>query len=104
MRLMKTWAKGMRRRRSNWPSKGSPDHRKVGRSKTGLSGMQLSSGEGKKVVDKPCSGLRRVENGRRNIWESGILNRCQKMHSKCQVQTLYSPGIAQDCVVTIDKV
>ena len=31
-------------------------------------------------------------------------NRCQKMHSKCQVQTLYSPGIAQDCVVMIDKV
>ena len=31
-------------------------------------------------------------------------NRCQKMHSKCEVQTLYSPGIAQDCVVMVDKV
>ena len=32
------------------------------------------------------------------------LNRCQKMHSKCEVQTLYSPGIAQDCVVMTGKV
>ena len=66
--------------------------------------MQLSGGEGKKVVDKPCSGLERVENGRWNIQESGISKRCQKMHSKCEVQTLYSLGIAQDCVVTKVKV
>ena len=38
------------------------------------------------------------------VSESAISNRCEKMHSKCQVQTLYSPGIAQDCVVMIDKV
>ena len=66
--------------------------------------MQLSGGEGEKVVDKPRSGLGHVENGRQNIPESRISNRCKKMHSKCQVQTLYSPGIAQDCVVIIDKV
>ena len=30
--------------------------------------------------------------------------RCRKMHSKCEVQTLYSPGIAQDCIVTVNKV
>ena len=66
--------------------------------------MQLSGGEGKKVVNKPCSGLRHVENGRWSVPESTISNRCEKMHSKCQVQTLYSPGIAQDCVVMIDKV
>ena len=66
--------------------------------------MQLGGGEGEKVVNKHCSGLGRVENGRWSIPESAILNRCQKMHSKCQVQTLYSPGIAQDCVVMIDKV
>ena len=87
-----------------WPSEGSPDRGKVGRSKTGLLGVQWSSGEGEKVVDKPHSGLRHVENGRWHIWESGISNRCQKMHSKCEVQTLYSPGIASDCVVTTDKV
>ena len=66
--------------------------------------MQLSGGEGEKVVNKPRSGLRCVENGRQNISESGISNRCQKMDSKCEVQTLYSLGIAQDCVVMIDKV
>ena len=66
--------------------------------------MQLSGGEGEKVVNKPRSGLGCVENGRPNVQESGISNRCKKMHSKCQVQTLYSPGIAQDCVVMIDKV
>ena len=67
-------------------------------------GMQLSSGEGEKVVDKPCSGLGCVENGRQSVLESAISNRCEKIHSKCEVQTLYSPGIAQDCVVMIDKV
>ena len=72
--------------------------------KTGLSGVRLSGEEGEKVVNKPRSGLGRVENGRQNVPESAISNRCQKMHSKCQVQTLYSPGIAQDCVVMIDKV
>ena len=66
--------------------------------------MQLSGGEGEKVVNKPCSGLGCVENDRQNVPESGISNRCEKMHSKCQVQTLYSPGIAQNCVVMIDKV
>ena len=86
-----------------WLSEGSPDRGKVGRLKTGLLGVQLSSGEGEKVVDKPCSGLRHVENGRWNVWESGISNRCQNMHSKCEVQTLYSLGIALDCVVTTDK-
>ena len=54
-----------------------------------------------KVVNKPCSGLRHVENGRQNARESTISNRCEKMHSKCVVQTFYSLGIAQDCVVTV---
>ena len=66
--------------------------------------MQLSSGEGEKVVEKPRSGLRHVENGRESVPENTISNRCEKMHSKCEVQTLYSPGIAQDCVVMVDKV
>ena len=39
MRLVKTRAKGMMRRRYNWLSEGSPDRGKVGRSKTGLSGV-----------------------------------------------------------------
>ena len=64
MRLVKTQVKGMMRRRQNWSSKGSPDCGKVGWMKTGLSGVQLSGGEGEKVVNKPCSGLGRVENGR----------------------------------------
>ena len=83
---MKTRVKEMIRRGWSWLSGGSPEHRKVGQSKTGLSGVQLSSGEGEKVVNKPCSGLRHVENGRQSIPESAILNRCQKMHSKCEVQ------------------
>ena len=56
------------------------------------------------MVDKPRSGLGRVENGRQSVPESTISNRCEEMHSKCEVQTLYSPGIAQDCVVMVDKV
>ena len=67
--------------------------------------MQWRGGEGMKLVDKPHSGL-----GRLDYTVDGMFgkvedsNRCQKMHSKCEVQTLYSLGIAQDCVVMIDKV
>ena len=62
--------------------------------------VQWRGGEDKKVVSELRSGL----GGADGRWEGQRSNRCQKMHSKCEVQSLYSPGIAQDCVVTIDKV
>ena len=78
-------------------AEGRPDRGKVNRSSTGRSGVQ-------EMVDEPCSGLGRVVR-RRELYPRLVeSNRCRKMHSKCEVQTLYSPGIAQDCVVTVNKV
>ena len=78
-------------------SEGRPDRRKVDRSSTGWSGVQ-------EMVDEPCSGLGRAVRRREKYLRLVELNRCRKMHSKCEVQSLYSPGIAQDCVVTVNKV
>ena len=91
----------MRRRRWNWLFEGIPDCVKVGL--LSLSGVQWRGGEGVKMVNKPIvdSDMWTVDRMFRKAEDS---NRCQKMHSKCEVQTLYSPGIAQDCVVMIDKV
>ena len=75
---------------TRWLKVCRPDCRKVDQSSTGQSGVQ-------EMVDKPCSGLRCAVR-RRELYPNG------KMHSKCKVQTLYSPGIAQDCVVTVNKV
>ena len=78
-------------------AEGRPDHGKVDWSSTGRSGVQ-------EVVNEPCSGLRRAVRRRGKYRRLVRLNRCGKMHSKCEVQSLYSPGIAQDCVVTVNKV
>ena len=78
-------------------SEGRPDHGKVDLSSTGRSGVQ-------EVVDEPCSGLGRAVRRRGKYPRLVESNRCRKMHSKCEVQSLYSPGIAQDCVVTVNKV
>ena len=78
-------------------AEGRPDHRKVDQPSTGWSGVQ-------EVVDEPCSGLRCAVRQREKYLRLGSSNRCGKMHSKCEVQSLYSPGIAQDCVVTVNKV
>ena len=78
-------------------SEGRPDRGKVDRSSTGRSGMQ-------EVVDEPCSGLGCVVRRREECLRLMELNRYRKMHSKCEVQSLYSPEIAQDCVVTLNKV
>ena len=78
-------------------SEGRPDHGKVDRSSTSWSGVQ-------EVVDEPCSGLGHVVRRREECLRLVGSNRCGKMHSKCKVQTFYSPGIAQDCVVTVNKV
>ena len=78
-------------------AKGRPDHGKVDRSSTGRSGVQ-------EMVDEPCSGLGRAVRRREECLRLVRSNRCRKMHSKCEVQSLYSPGIAQDCVVTVNKV
>ena len=64
---------------------------------SGWSGVQ-------EVVDEPSSGLGHVVRRREECPRLVGSNRCRKMHSKCQVQSLYSPGIAQVCVVTINKV
>ena len=90
-------AKGERRRRCLQVAEGRPDCRKVDQSSTGQSGVQ-------EMVDKPCSGLGRAVRRRELYPRFMESNRCGKMHSKCKVQTLYSPGIAQDCVVTVNKV
>ena len=78
-------------------SEGRLDHRRVERLSTSQLGVQ-------EVVDEPCSGLRHAVRRRGLYLRLMELNRCRKMHSKCEVQTLYSPGIAQDCVVTVNKV
>ena len=78
-------------------AKGGPDHRKVDRSSTSQLGVQ-------EMVDKPCSGLGHVVRRRGKYLRHVESNRCRKMHSKCEIQTLYSPGIAQDRVVTVNKV
>ena len=78
-------------------SEGRPDRGKVDRSSTGQSGVQ-------EVVNEPCSGLGYAVRQRGKYPRLVELNRCRKMHSKCQVQSLYSPGIAKDCVVTVNKV
>ena len=78
-------------------SEGRPDRGKVDRLSTGWSGVQ-------EVVDEPCSGLGCVVRRREECLRLVELNKCRKMHSKCEVQSLYSPGIAQDCVVTVNKV
>ena len=78
-------------------SEGGPDRGKVDRSSTSRSGVQ-------EVVDEPCSGPGRAVRRREECLRLVESNRCGKMHSKCQVQSLYSPGIAQDCVVTVNKV
>ena len=78
-------------------AKGRPDCGKVDRLSTGWSGVQ-------EVVDKPCSGLGCAVRQRGEYPRLVELNRCGKMHSKCEVQSLYSLGIAQDCVVTVNKV
>ena len=78
-------------------SEGRPDCGKVDRSSTGRSGVQ-------EVADEPHSGLGRAVRRREECLRLLELNRCGKMHSKCKVQTLYSPGIAQYCIVTVNKV
>ena len=78
-------------------SEGRPDHGKVDRLSTGWSGVQ-------EVVDEPCSGLGCVVRRREECLRLVESNKCGKMHSKCEVQSLYSPGIAQDSVVTVNKV
>ena len=78
-------------------AEGRPDRRKVEQSSTGWSGVQ-------EVVNESCSGLRHAVRRRKECLRLVRSNRCGKMHSKCEVQSLYSPGIAQDCVVTVNKV
>ena len=78
-------------------SEGGPDRGKVNRSSTGRSGVQ-------EVVDEPCSGLGRAVRQRGLYPRVVESNGCRKMHSKCEVQSLYSPGVDQDCVVTVNKV
>ena len=78
-------------------AEGRPDHGKVDQSSTGWLGVQ-------EVVDEPCSGLRHPVRRRELYLRLVESNRCGQMHSKCEVQTLYSPGISQDCVVTVNKV
>ena len=76
-------------------AKGRLDRRKVDQSSTDQSGVQ-------EVVNKPCSGLRCAVRQRGKYLR--LVDGCGKMHLKCKVQTLYSLGIAQDCVVTVNKV
>ena len=78
-------------------AEGRPDRGKVDWLSTGQSGVQ-------EVVDEPCSGLGRAVRRRGKYLRLMESNRYGKMHSKCQVQSLYSLGIAQDCVVTVNKV
>ena len=78
-------------------AEGGPDCGKVDWSSTSQSGVQ-------EMVNEPCSGLGCAVRQRGKYPRLGRLNRCGKMHSKCKVQSLYSPGIAQDCVVTVNKV
>ena len=78
-------------------AEGRLDHGKVDWYSTGQLGVQ-------EVVDEPYSGLGHAVRRREECLKLVRSNRCRKVPSKCQVQTLYSPGIAQDCVVTVNKV
>ena len=66
--------------------------------------MQWRGGKGKKVLNKPHSGLGHAVRWRKKYTRLVWLKQCGKIDWKCKVQTLYSPGIAQDCVVTVNKV